>query len=291
VSDTALQLSAVIVTHNSLPALGACLSALKTALATIPHELILIDNASRDDSPRAALAIFPAATIIHNEKNRGFAAACNQGAAHATGEWLLFVNPDVIVDPDAVRVLFDAATTRPDAGLLSGRLRWPDGSFQATCRQFPTITNMILSRQSILFRLFGRRVDKGGAYTLPDYPDVTAVPAVAATFITIARTRFWTLGGFDERFFMYMEDTDLSLRLHQSGLINLFVPKAQAVHDWGHGATACRVTRLWRHHVSVWKYFLKNYPNGFSVLVLPALLLVNFVVSALIGQSAAREPR
>lgn len=262
---------------------------MRTALDTLAYELIVVDNASSDNSPDTAAALFPSAVIERNERNLGFAAACNQGAAKATGEWLLFVNPDVTVDSAAIKTLLATALARPDAGLLSGRLRWPDGSFQPTCRRFPTPANMIFSRQSAFARIFGGNVGRG-AYTLPDYDKVTEVPAVAGTFVMIARERFHKAGGFDERFFMYMEDTDLSLRLHQAGYVNLFVPQAGAVHDWGHGGAAGRLTRLWRHHVSVWKYFLKNFPNGFSVLVLPVLLLVNFVVSALFAKPDRREP-
>ena len=288
-SDSVSQISIVIAAHNSAHVLPSCLAALRTALGDFDHELIVVDNASRDQSLETVASIFPNAITITNPKNLGFAAACNQGAEKATGEWLLFVNPDVVVDPDAIKSLFDTATKRSDAGLISGRLRFPDGSFQATCRRFPTIGNMVFSRQSAIMCIFGARAD--GAYTLPGYSSVTEVPAVAATFVMISRARFEKAGGFDRRFFMYMEDTDLSLRLHQAGFVNLFVPQAGAVHDWGRGGSAGRVRRLWLHHVSVWKYFLKNIPNGFSVLVLPALLLVNFLMAALIGKSYGREKR
>lgn len=277
-TDSVPQISVVIVTHNSASALLSCLTALKTALAALEHELIVVDNASRDESQPALMSVFPDAITLKNEKNLGFATACNQGAASAVGEWLLFINPDVSVDHDSIKALLDAAAKRSDAGLIAGRMRFPDGSFQPTCRRFPTISNMVFSRQSVLTRIFGSRADRV-VYTLPDYPEVTEVPAVAATFVMIARARFEKAGGFDRRFFMFMEDTDLSLRMHQAGFVNLFVPKAGAVHDWGKGGSAGRIRRLWLHHVSVWKYFLKNFPNGFSVLVLPALLLVNFIMA------------
>ncbi len=106
------------------------------------------------------------------------------------------------------------------------------------------------------------------------------MPAVSATAVVIKRELFDRLGGFDTRFFMYMEDTDLSLRLGQNGHENLFVPEAGGVHYWGEGSRAGRVTRAVRHHGSVYKYFLKHVPNGFSTVLLPALLAVNlfFVV-------------
>ena len=81
---------------------------------------------------------------------------------------------------------------------------------------------------------------------------------------------------------MYMEDTDLCLRLRNSGLKNYFVPSAGAVHLWGKGSRAGRTRRRWYHHVSVWKYFVKHFPDGFSVIVLPVVLAVNFVVGSVL---------
>jgi GT2 family glycosyltransferase len=286
VSESDPQVSVIVVTHNSLPRLGECLEALSQAMKSMRAELILVDNASRDGSPEEAVLRFPQATVIRNEKNVGFATACNQGAEVAGGEYLLFLNPDVVVDPDAVSNLLGVVENQPKAGLVSGRLRFPDGRFQATCRQAPTIANMIFSRRSLMYRLFGRAVDKGKVYTLPDYNETTEVPVVAATLVAIERQLFEKIGGFDRRFFLYMEDTDLSVRLNQAGYSNLFVPTAGGVHRWGEGSRAGRVTRLWRHHMSVWKYFLKHYPNGFSVIFLPAFLAINFTLTALFSKSA-----
>ncbi len=91
---------------------------------------------------------------------------------------------------------------------------------------------------------------------------------------------------FDSRFFMYMEDTDLSYRLHLHKHQNLFVPQAGAIHEWGKGAEGGKIARAWHHHQSVWKYFLKHFQaNGFSLIVLPAILIGQFPA----GLSASAE--
>jgi N-acetylglucosaminyl-diphospho-decaprenol L-rhamnosyltransferase len=289
VSESDPQLSVIVVTHNSLPRLSECLEALSAASKSVRAELILVDNASRDGSPEEAVLRLPQATVIRNEKNVGFATACNQGADVAGSEYLLFLNPDVVIDPNAISSLMSVLENRPKAGLVSGRLRFPDGRFQATCRQAPTIANMIFSRRSLMYRLFGRTVEKGKVYTLPDYNETTEVPVVAATMVAVERERFEKIGGFDRRFFMYMEDTDLSVRFNLAGYTNYFVPSAGGVHRWGEGSRAGRVTRLWRHHLSVWKYFLKHYPNGFSVIFLPAFLAINFTLTALFSRGGKGE--
>ena len=121
------------------------------------------------------------------------------------------------------------------------------------------------------------------SYTLGDCSETTEIPAVSATCLMVERDFFLSLGGFDERFFLFMEDTDLCLRIGQAGRKIYFVPEAGAVHRWGTGASVSLAKRSWHHHRSVWKYFLKHYPNGFSLFLLPALLFVNFILRAIAG--------
>ena len=281
-------LSVIIVTHNSLPILGDCLRHLQKATASEEPELIVVDNNSTKDPSEVIGTFFPRATVLHNRGNTGFARACNQGAKVANGAKLLFLNPDVLLDPEAVDNL-QAAAARPQAGLVAGRLRYPDGRFQATCRNFPKPTNLLFSRGSILTKLIGRSVTGANlVYTLPDYDEVTPVPAVAGTLLLVSRSVFQQAGGFDSRFFMYMEDTDLSLRIDGAGYRNLFVPKGGGVHDWGRGSAAGRVVRVWWHHWSLWQYFMKHQANGFSLVLLPLLLAMHFLL-ALILMPLKRE--
>lgn len=113
-----------------------------------------------------------------------------------------------------------------------------------------------------------------------DRKHIGPVPAAAATCMLLDREVFEAIGGFDERFFMYMEDTDLCKRLAEAGRQVYFVPEAGAVHRWGEGSAVSPLRKSWYHHRSVWKYFLKYYPNGFSVFILPVALLINFIGKA-----------
>ncbi|PWB67665.1 hypothetical protein C3F09_13030 [candidate division GN15 bacterium] len=281
--STSGTVSVVIVTHNSLPAVLSCLKRLNPGQPESPHQIVVVDNGSDDGTPDAIRQAYAAVALIHNAENAGFARACNTGAEASTGEYLLFLNPDLDIDGDAVDALLSVARSTPKAGLVAGRLRYPDGTFQANCRNFPTVTNLLFSRGSVMGRLlFSRLSSHSGFYTLPDYDAVTEVPAVAATMALIRRDLFKRVRGFDPRFFMYMEDTDLSLRLHYAGYVNLFVPHAGGVHGFGVGSRAGRLKRSWHHHQSVWKYFLKHFPNGFSLFLLPVLLTFNLMLSAVV---------
>lgn len=268
------KISIVIVTHNSVPALKGCLESLHQVLNDIDAELVVVDNDSDDDSCEQIRRQFSNALVVVNDRNRGFAAACNQALKETDGEYVLFLNPDVRLDPGCLDSLRSAIQEDHKAGAVAPRMRNTDDSFQATCRRFPTIYNMLFSRGSILGKLFR----SSHIYTLPDFTETTVVDAVAATVLMIRRSLLVRVGGFDERFFLYMEDTDLCLRLKSLGYHNYFVPTAGSVHDWGQGSNAGSVVRAWRHHLSVWRYFLKQLPNGFSLLVLPMILALNLAV-------------
>lgn len=267
-------ISIIVVTYNSLTCLHSFLDSLRRNTEGVDYELIVVDNHSRDDSPQFVSRLFPAARVVVMPRNVGFARACNAGAEVAAGRYLVFVNPDVRLDPKAVVGLIEVLRDRPDAGIVGARLRFPDGGFQPTCREFPTLRNLVYSRGSALARWFSRNT----RYTLPDYPVVTAVPAVAATFMAIDRSLFFGVGRFDDRFFMFMEDTDLCRRVSHRGKLNLFVPNAGGEHDWGKGSKTGRMKRAWYHHVSVWRYFRKHSVRLTTLLPLAFLLVTNLVV-------------
>ncbi len=272
------RISIIIVTHNSAEVLKGCLGSLREATRDTDSELIVVDNNSRDDSPALVEQSYPDIVLIRNERNKGFARACNQGLTKTTGEYVLFLNPDVQLDPGCLESLKAVIRNDHKAGAVVPRLKNSDGSFQPTCRRFPTIYNIFLSRGSVLSRLFRHT----HVYTLPDYPETTVVEAAAATVLLIRRSLMVRMSGFDERFFMYMEDTDLCRRLKSLGYRNYFVPAAGGVHDWGHGSSSGTIVRAWYHHLSTWRYFLKYLPNGFSLLVLPVILAVNLILVILL---------
>lgn len=221
--------------------------------------------------------------MIRNDQNLGFGKACNQGTRVAQGKFLFFVNPDVELKQNSARELLNVAQVNADAGAIVPRLTFPDGRFQASCRKFPTMYTILFSRGSIAGRFLSwLGVSVSHEYTLPDYPVVTQVDAVAGTALLVDRELFQKIAGFDERFFLYMEDTDLSLRLVQSGKRNLFVPSATAIHGWGKGSSGSRLRREIAHHHSVWQYFLKHEANGFVLIVLPMLLVINLVISLIV---------
>ena len=226
-------LSAIVVAYESEALVERCLRALAPAAGTRALEVLVVDNGSADGTAARAEAVLaapgaPPGTVIRLGANRGFAAAANAGAARARGRLLVFVNTDAFPDPGAletVAALFDAdapggeerreeraALAPGDVALASGVLVYPDGRRQRTAPELPR-----------------RR-------PLPEGP--VDVSHLRGACLVASAAAFRALGGFDERFFFYLEETDLCLRARAAGLRVVLHPGARVVHLGG--ATAAR---------------------------------------------------
>jgi hypothetical protein len=277
VNDPRTKLSIVVITHNSQAVLRPFVESLSQALGNQVAQLIFVDNNSSDNSIEIVSELLPAALVIRNDDNRGFARAVNQGGKEAKGDWLLLLNPDLILSPDCIANLLDHASRYERLGLATGRISHPDGTFQAVCRHLPSYQNLIFSRGFFLGRWLGR----SRHYTLGDFKEDTPVPAIAGTVLLTRRSVWEQLGGFDERFFMFMEDTDLSLRATRLGLTNYYFPTAQATHEWGRGSSISSIRRKQLHHQSMWLYFRKHHSVILAWTIVPLVLLLNLMLSIL----------
>ena len=277
-TDSSQTVSIIVVTHNSQPVLIPFLESLSIALSNITAQVIVIDNASQDGTLDVIKSRYPQAQLIENNENIGFARAVNQGAKLAQSEWLLLLNPDLELESDCIRNLIEQASSYKDIGLATGRIKFPDGSFQSVCRNLPTLGNLIFSRGFFLSRIFS----KSQAYTLPDYDNNTPVPAVAGTMMLTRRSIWEQLGGFDERFFMFMEDTDLSKRAIEIGLINQYLPSATAIHKWGRGSSISHQRRRYYHHLSLWHYFRKHNNWLLVWTIVLVFLWMNFLLGSIV---------
>lgn len=228
--------SVIIVNYNVAPWLEQCLLSLRLAAGTLPCEVIVVDNASRDES-RLLETRFPEVRFEWLPENRGFAKACNAGARMASGDWLLFLNPDTLVTPALLSGIAAAVAQRPQTGAVGLRMVDGRGLFLPESKRGMPYPFAVFFRLTGLSKLFPRNSVINHYYLGQlDPKRIWSVDILAGACMSVRRPVFEALGGFDEQFFMYGEDIDLSWRVRQSGWENLYLPQPAIVHFKGESA-------------------------------------------------------
>lgn len=252
----AVTVSIVIVTYNGRPYLANCLT---SVLAQAGHDVkvVVVDNKSSDGSPQFIREHFPAVRLAENRENRGFAAACNQGAQVANGDVLIFLNQDTVVFPGWLAELVAPLALQDDVGLTTSRLRlMSDPDRLHLCGQDVHFTGLV----------FGRGYGQPAA----SQPTPCDVDAVSGASFAIRRELWQRLGGFDEALYMYYEETDLSWRVRWAGYRCRYAPDSVALHDYRSSAPS--VGRLYYSFRNRALLLLRNWQPGTLLLLAPALL-------------------
>ncbi|MBC8104842.1 MAG: glycosyltransferase family 2 protein [Cytophagales bacterium] len=282
----------VIVNWNAGPQLVDCLRALSRCDRSDYHlrQITIVDNASTDHSlqevERADLGI--SVRILRNADNKGFAAACNQGARGGDAEFLLFLNPDTVAFPESLSVPLSFLQSRDaeQIGIVGISLIDDRGQPARNACRFPT-PGLFLRELLGLHQLFPKRFP---GHVLLDWPhdETRIVDHVIGAFYLVRRHVFAALGGFDERFFVYKEDLDFSLRAQQSGWQSCYLATARAYHKGGGTSEGIKARRLFYGLRSRVQYGFKHFGWPAAVgLLLATLLLepVARIVRALLMRS------
>lgn len=224
--------------------------------------VIIADNASTDDSLAQveALQNLPfQLQIIRNSANRGFSAACNQGALLATSEYLLFLNPDTRLFENSLPVpyAFMQDHTNQDVGIVGIQLLDEQNLIARSCARFPTLG--IFAAQSLGVNRLPALRHMNTHMTDWAHDETRVVDHVIGAFYLMRRSLFNSLGGFDERFFVYLEDLDLSFRAHQAGYRSVFLANAQAFHAGGGTSRQIKAHRLFYSLRSRLLYGFKHF--------------------------------
>jgi len=256
--------SALIVSYNVKGLLLKSLEAFY-AHADVPVEAVVVDNASTDGSPAAVATEFPQAIVLAQPRNLGFGRANNVGLERCQGRFVLLLNPDVTVNPQAVGRLADFLITRPDAAAVGPRLVFPDGRLDPDARRsFPVPSTLFyrtvgLSRLFPKSRIFGR--DNMGH--VPE-ADVHEIDAGTAACLMVRMTALDRVGFFDPRYFMFGEDLDLCYRLKLGGWKIFYLPSASAIHHKGAAVKQARSKMLYERHRAMWAYHMKHHADDIS---------------------------
>ena len=263
---------AVIVNWNSRSLLRECVAALDQSDSAERLNIIVIDNDSADGSAEGLAVEQARLDLVLNGENRGFAAACNQGARRGNAPFLLFLNPDVRVKHDTVasaaRYLNDPVHS--GVGIVGIQLLDTEGHVQRCCARAPNAATLLL-RTLFLDRLCPAWVPPH-FLTEWDHCDTRTVDQVMGAFLLIRRGLFERLGGFDERFFLYYEDVDLCLAARQAARSVVHYAGAQAFHE-GQGTTLAVKDRRLFHHASSRVEYCAKYHGRVTAIVLVVLLL------------------
>jgi len=233
-----MQLSVIIVSYNSIRVLENCLFSVQKAIQTIDGEIIIVDNNSKDKSKEYLPSKFQGVKFIFNNENLGFAKACNQGFKISSGHYILFLNPDTVLSEASLTDCISFLKTHEDAGAIGVRMLDEKGKFlKESKRGLP-------SPSASFYKLFGLTAIFPGSKTIAEYyqghlpeSENNPVEVLSGAFMMIKRTVFEKVNGFDESFFMYGEDIDLSLRISQSEYKNYYLGKVSITHLKGGSTT------------------------------------------------------
>jgi hypothetical protein len=233
-----LDLSAVSVSYNGCELLRQTLQSVFRVTRGLNFEYIVIDNASHDDSVAMVRAEFPHVKLIANTENIGAAGAYNQGIQHSQGRYIVFLNPDTVLKEDVLAGLVQFMEAHPRAGAASPRVLWPDGHFQLGVGGFAAGPLSFLGHYFFLDRLSGGRVPAFLIQQRLYQSGPVQIDWLGAVCMIVRRAAFEEVGLFDERFFVYAEDTEWCDRARRAGWEIYYCPQFSVYHYLGGSSKA-----------------------------------------------------
>jgi GT2 family glycosyltransferase len=249
--------SAVVVSHGHARELERSLP----ELAPQVDELVVVANV-----PGSVGTVPDGARVIENERPLSFAANANRGFAATSGELVVIANPDAVPEPDAVEILRRFMEQRPRCGVAGPRMLYPDGSWQASRRSFPTIGATLVRRTPLRFVFPPRRWQRKH-YLLDERPQEPApTDTMLAAFLLLRRAMLDEIGGFDPGFRMYCEDIDLNYRAARAGWERWYVPDAVVHHAYAAVIDHRFLTRHTIWHARAMLRFLRKHPERLLAL-------------------------
>lgn len=260
-----MKFSVVTVNYNSWPYTLMCVDSLY-GTGYEDFEVVVVDNG------RETVSEIPhPVRLIRNPENVGFAKACNQGIAASSGEYVVLVNPDTVVEEYFFERLEKFFGENPRVGVAGPRIVDGEGKLQLSARKELNFISGFLGRTSLLTRLFPknplvRRLFPAGK----ELTGPTVVDWISGACMAIRRQTLEKIGPMDERFFMYFEDVDLCRRAREAGWLVYYLPQVEVLHHTG-ASTRAKPRAIWNLHKSAFLYHRKHGPHGplhlYSLLV------------------------
>jgi N-acetylglucosaminyl-diphospho-decaprenol L-rhamnosyltransferase len=227
--------SIVVVNYNTAHLLGRMFAALEASRGDLRLQVIVVDNASRDNSVQVLRTLQPEAELIANPTNPGFGRANNQALARARGRYVLLLNTDAFVSPDTLTKTVSYMDAHPQCGVLGVKLVGEDGALQPSCRYFPTPWNVFLAANGLQKLFSGTRLVDDLDW---DHASVRECDWVPGCFYLVRREVIDRVGLFDPRYFLYCEEVDHCRAVRSAGWSVVYYPFTQVVHIGGESASS-----------------------------------------------------
>ncbi|MEZ0362081.1 glycosyltransferase family 2 protein [Mycobacterium sp. pUA109] len=284
-------LPVVTVTYSPGPHLDRFLASLSLATDR-PVRVLMADNGSTDGTPQAAVARYPNVELLTTGANLGYGSAVNRAVTQLTddgghGEFLIVANPDVQWGPGSIDALLDAAARWPRAAALGPLIRDPDGSVYPSARHLPSLIRG--GMHAVIGPVWPSNPWTSAYRQERLAPNERPVGWLSGSCLLVRRAAFDEVGGFDERYFMYMEDVDLGDRLGKAGWLNVYVPSAEVLHHKGHSTGRDPARNLAAHHQSTYTYLADRHAGWVRAPLRWAMRTALATRSRLVVRSSRRK--
>ncbi len=275
-----MTLTVGIVNYNTKRELKKCIESIRKTPPKCSYQIIIVDNNSKDGSKEFLKQIKQKnIKCILNKKNRGFGAACNQIAKMQNSHYILFLNPDVEVRKNSINKLINFLKNNEKVGVVTGKLLFPDGSLQLSCRKFPTIIRVLFGRESFLRKTFPNNIiSKEYLMSEVNYNTIQFPDWIRGAVMLFKIDIFKKIGGFDEKFFLFFEDTDICLRLREKGYKTAYLPEAVFYHKLAASTKERQLKTKIIHNISMFYYIKKNMDYNFLFLSFLFIALITRLI-------------
>jgi GT2 family glycosyltransferase len=254
-----IELSIIVVSWNAKNYVQECLASLYAQSLSVSAEIIVVDNASSDGTPKMVRRQFGDVILIRNADNLGFAKANNVGIRAAKGKYLCLINSDVNVPPECLQTIYDFMEQHPTVGVAGPRMLTPDGLMARSYMRFPTLWNCLCNALFLDLVFKGSRRFGGVLMTDFDGEKTSEVDVLNGWFLVVRRQALDLVGLLDESFFMYGEDIDWSYRFHHAGWRRAYFAGARALH-YGGASSKIASTRFYvQMHKANLQYWKKHH--------------------------------
>jgi GT2 family glycosyltransferase len=269
-----LDVSVILLTRNTCRQTREAIESVFTSADALSKEIHVVDNGSTDETASVLPVAFPEIHYNWMERNLGFARGVNLAARAARGAFFLLLNSDARLEPDALHLAVEWMQANFTCGIVGAQLFYPDGKKQNSIANFPSLATELLNK-FVLRTLWPQRFPGKER----EYREPMKVESVIGAFFLVRREVWEKLGGMDERFFFFLEETDFSLRARQAGFATVHLPQVRVWHGQGQTAKqdlpAARI-EYWR---SRYAYFAKHRSPA-ALITLRCGLLLRLIVDS-----------